>query len=172
MNKWIRGSAVFVLVAIFAHVGIAFAYNTTTQTLTSVPQAQYSQITSMKAELKKIAQNAEVCVAVTLYGQGIIRNITLDNITYQPDYQTHFHSHLYLSSTNIVIGREDTYRTRRVESGFPNSGTKKQAYVTTTGEKTMQGSNWPLAQTITWTPGASTLGGGLAAPRSIPNPLY
>ena len=71
MNKWIRGSAVFVLVAIFAHVGIAFAYNTTTQTLTSVPQAQYSQITSMKAELKKIAQNAEVCVAVTLYGQGI-----------------------------------------------------------------------------------------------------
>lgn len=171
MNKLCR-VAVFVLVAVFAHVGIALAYNTTTEYPRTISQAQYSQITAMKAELRKVAQTDEICLAITLMGQGTIGNVVMEGVSYQPDYQTHIHSHYYLSPSNVIVGREDTYRTRRVEAGFPNSGTKKQAHVTATGWKTMQGSDCPLAQTITWTPGVSWISGGLKAPRSTPSPLY
>jgi hypothetical protein len=168
MSKWIRWLAVFVVVAIFARVGIALAYNTTTERLENIPQAQYSQITSMNAELKKVAQTEEVCVAIRLMGQGNIQNVEVDYVSYQPDYNTHFHSHYYLDSSNIIVGREDSYRTNRTEANFSNVGAKKTAYVTATGVKVMQGSNWPLAQTITWTPGVSYFLGGLKAPRSLP----
>lgn len=171
MKKWTLGLILLIFSVVFVRAEVASALNTTTSRLQYIPPAQYTQITSMSGKLQKVTQTGEVVVAITLMGQGSISNINVDYRNVPTDYQTHFHTHLFLDSGNIVVGREETYRLRRTENSFPSSGTQKRADITATGRATMQGGNWPLATTHQWTPGAGFWGGGLRPPRSLPTPL-
>lgn len=171
MNKRIWGALILVLsVLIILQVGSAFAYNITSEQLTTVPPAQYTQITSMNAVLRRVTQTGEALVAITLMGQGNITNINVDAVSVPYSTQNHVHTHYFLGSSNIIVGQEETHRLRRTEASFPNSGSGKQAYIMALGQRTMQGSNRQLSLMYNWRLGGGI--GGLKPPRSQPNPLY